>query len=209
MVISELVKKIEGIKKGKSFSPFIDYMVFPRYRKILSQQRIDFSFPLTVLVGKNGTGKSSVLHAMYGAPEGQNVANFWFGTAVDPVETGNIVDVEEEDEAAPSKKKLQQEQKAAFWYGYQDGNVGRQAIKQRVRRERGEAFEDQENWEPTRPIKAYGMTLIPSAAGKAERHPQIKMKVSYLNLRYHLSAFDRCFNFLSVHSLKRFEKTRG
>ncbi len=202
-----LIDKIQGMKRGRCFTPYIDYIVFPRYRTIAPKQRIDFRFPLTVLAGRNGTGKSSVLHALFGAPRGKSVANFWFGTAVDPVERGEMGEVEEEDSAG-TKKKLTEVQKAAFWYGYMDGNLERQAIKQRVRREKAKAYEDQENWEPTRPNESYGMTPIPREGGRRERHPQIDMEVGYLNLRYLLSAFDRCFNFWSESSRKRFRDTQ-
>ena len=201
LAIPELIQKITGMKNGRDFSPYIDSIVFARYRRIKPMERIDFQFPLTVLVGRNGTGKSSALHALYGAPEGQSVANFWFGTAVDPVDVGAEVEVEEEDEQG--KKKLTEEQKAAFWYSYRHDGQERQAIKQRVRREKAKAFADQENWEPTRPNETYGMKLLPGRG----RHPQIQMTVRYLNLRYHLSAFDRCFNFWSEASRRNFRRS--
>lgn len=212
--LPSLLKEIKAHQSKGKFSPYIDYIIFPRYRSILPNQRIDFEFPLTVLVGRNGTGKSSVLHALYGAPLNNNVSQYWFGTAVDPVEKGAIEEVEDEDEDGV-KKKLREEQKAAFWYGYRDGKIERQAIKQRVRRENASGFEQHENWEPTRPIETYGMTPVPREGKKRPRHPQIEMSVDYLNLRFVLSAFDRCFNFWSESSRKRvlgsrrWQKTRG
>ena len=44
-----------------------------------------FDFPMTVLVGKNGSGKSSTLHALFGSPNGYNLGDFWFSTEVDPI----------------------------------------------------------------------------------------------------------------------------
>ena len=38
---------------------------------------------MTVLVGKNGSGKSSTLHALFGSPNGYNLGDFWFSTEVD------------------------------------------------------------------------------------------------------------------------------
>lgn len=204
--IAELVAKLQGVKKGTAFSPYIDFIVFPRYRGIGFGQRIDFGFPLTVLVGRNGTGKSSILHALSGAPYGENVARYWFGTAVDPVELPDIGEVEE-DETAGGKKKLREDQKAAFWYGYRDGGTERQAIKQRVRRERAAGLEDREYWEPTRPNESYGMRPIPRSGNRRDRSPQIKMPVQYLSLRYHLSAFDRCFHFLSTAAIATYQRT--
>ena len=40
---------------------------------------------MTVLIGKNGSGKSSTLHALFGAPQGYTCSDFWFSTDVDPI----------------------------------------------------------------------------------------------------------------------------
>lgn len=54
-------------------------------KKFRKNVRIDFSFPFTMLVGKNGTGKSSVLHAIYGMPANSSTGEYWFTTDVDPI----------------------------------------------------------------------------------------------------------------------------
>lgn len=41
-----------------------------------------------MLVGKNGTGKSSVLQAIYGCPQNKSTGDYWFSTDVDPIEDG-------------------------------------------------------------------------------------------------------------------------
>lgn len=63
MDIERLVKEIQEEKIKGRFQNYIEYMQFPKYKNLKENTRIDFSFPLTMLVGKNGTGKSSVLHA--------------------------------------------------------------------------------------------------------------------------------------------------
>lgn len=78
--------------------------------------KINFSYPLTVLVGRNGSGKSSVLHALYGAPENKSCADFWFSTEVDPIR--------ESDE--PNR----------FFYGYREDKKSeiKEVMKRRIRR---------------------------------------------------------------------------
>ena len=88
MDIERLVKEIQEEKIKGRFQNYIEYMQFPKYKNLKENTRIDFSFPLTILVGKNGTGKSSVLHAIYGAPSGQSTGDFWFSTQVDPIKDG-------------------------------------------------------------------------------------------------------------------------
>ena len=195
MAASELKTLIDTLKRmkiGNQFSPFIDYIVFPKYRQIIPNQRIHFHFPLTVLIGRNGTGKSSILHALTGAPMGKSVGRYWFGTSVDPID---------EPYGSGSKVELDESQRARFWYGYltKEGEE-RQAIKQRVRKEG-----DPDYWEPTRFAKKYGMT-IPPPAGK-NRHDQIQMASEYLSLRLYLSAFDKCFHFAAPQTLNAFQRS--
>ncbi|WP_020472277.1 AAA family ATPase [Zavarzinella formosa] len=191
--LRSLIETIKKMKNAKQFAPYIDYIVFPKYRRIAANQRIDFAFPLTVLVGRNGSGKSSILHALAGAPEGKSVGRHWFGTRVDPID-------EASDSATVGNHVLASEEQARFWYSYMDSGTERQPIKQRVGR-----GGDPDNWEPTRWGKKYGMTVPPDE--KDGRHPQIKMDSEYLSLRLYLSAFDKCYYFASTRTLLEFQKS--
>lgn len=188
--LKTLTETLRKMKAGGAFAPYIDYIVFPKYRRISPGQRITFGFPLTVLVGRNGSGKSSILHALAGAPEGRSVGRFWFGTKVDPIDEPTM--------GVGGKLKLDDAQRARFWYGYTQDGKERQAIKQRVRKEG-----DPDNWEPTRFAKKYGMTVEPPEG--ADRHDQIRMPADYLSLRLYLSAFDKCFHFVSSQTLLAFQ----
>lgn len=188
--INALVKTLKQMKASGIFSPYIDYIVFPKYRRMAENERINFEFPLTVLVGKNGSGKSSLLHALAGAPHGYSVGNYWFGTKVDPID--------ELPTSAGGKQKLAEEQRARFWYGYTQNNEECQAIKQRVRK-----IDDPDYWEPSRFAAKYGMTKKPPE-GK-DRHDQIRMDAIFLSLRLYLSAFDRCFHFMGGKTLIDFQ----
>lgn len=62
---------------------------FPNFRNLAADTTIKFDFPITVLLGRNGTNKSSVLHALYGAPRGNTIAEFWFETDLDAIPDTN------------------------------------------------------------------------------------------------------------------------
>lgn len=79
------VMEIEKMKAKGVFRNYIEYIKFPFYKNLIPNSKINFEFPLTVLVGKNGSGKSSTLHALFGAPMGYTCSNFWFSTEVDPI----------------------------------------------------------------------------------------------------------------------------
>lgn len=82
----EIDRKIQTIEKMKQqgvFKNYIEYIDFPFYKNLVPRTRINFIFPITLLVGKNGSGKSSTLHALYGAPLNKTCADYWFSTEVD------------------------------------------------------------------------------------------------------------------------------
>ncbi|AXT51356.1 ATP-binding protein [Aquimarina sp. BL5] len=140
--------------------------------------KITFDFPLTIFIGQNGCGKSSSLHALYGAPDRYTPYQFWFDTKVDPVDYYN------------NKKK-----RHSFWYGFVDDNgVEKEVLKARIRREN-----DPNYWETSRPLKWAGMK---TRKNKNDRDSPIKKKVVYLDFRAELSAFDKFFYFGNVKDRK-------
>lgn len=191
--LPKIINTVAKMKNaGNVFTPYIDYMVFPKYRRVFPDERIHFDFPLTVLIGRNGSGKSSLLQAIAGAPFGKSLGRFWFGTEVDPID---II-------TTPSgKRTLTADEQARFWYSYKLNGEEKQPVKQRVSRPG-----DPDNWEPTRWAKKYGMTVKPS---NDDRHEQIQMDSHYLNLRLFLSAFDRCFHFMSESTLSSFQRSNA
>ncbi len=190
--IDKLVASICKAKAAGTFQPYIDFIQFAKYRGFEAGTRISFEFPLTVLVGQNGSGKSSVLHALSGAPEKSSVGNYWFGTDLDPIDTDEP-DTRRRTALAPSAK-------SAFWYGYTKNGVKHEVLKMRIRRPG-----DPDYWEPSRPVKQHGMQLLP---GK-KRSPAIAMDVTYLNFKTQLNAFDRCFYFYPESILKQTAKTKN
>jgi len=183
--LTEEVAKIEE-NRGKYYTVYPGYIAlirFPRFKNISDGARIDFTFPVTALVGSNGSGKTSVLNALYGAPAGKSTGKYWFSTKVDPIEEG---------EGSPSR----------FIYGYLNRSFRSivETRKARVRKERYGRLETN-YWEPTKESPGDGMLTPVLKEGKKyvgrskDRWNPVSRKVLYLNFRRELSAFDKYFYF--------------
>lgn len=164
---TQLISSIISAKNANTFLRYIDFIQFPFYRNIELDTRINFDFPLTVFIGQNGCGKSSCLHAIYGAPDRYTPYRFWFDTKVDPV---NYYD--------------DQRKRHSFWYSFIEGNEIKQVIKARIRRKN-----DPNYWETSRPLAWAGME------SRKKRDKPILKNVVYLDFRSELSAFDKYFYF--------------
>jgi len=168
--LPQLISTIGAIKTAGQFQQYIDFIQFPFYRNVEIDTRITFDFPLTVFIGQNGCGKSSVLHALYGAPRGKTPYEFWFDSKVDPVEYYD-----------DNRKRH------SFWYSFVSiDNSIKEVIKARIRREG-----DPNYWETSRPLVWAGMT---PRDGQGRDQPLDK-PVLYLDFRAELSAFDKFFYF--------------
>jgi hypothetical protein len=163
----------------KKLEPYVRHIRFPQYKNLAADTRVDFTYPISALVGANGTNKSSILRALYGAPGHNNLGNFWFSTSTDPIaETGE----------GPS----------CFIYGHWNNATQQvvEVLKTRVSKE-----EDPDYWEPSRPIVRYGMDRMPPVVPGEDlpegrsmtRWNAISKNVVYLDFRAALSAFDKFF----------------
>lgn len=177
----DLLKVIGIITKLKASSQckkYIDFIQFPFYRNVDLDTRINFEFPLTVFIGQNGCGKSTCLHALYGAPVNHTPYEFWFDTDVDPVTYYN-----------------EQRKRHSFWYSYKDADKKvKEVIKARIRR-----GEDPNYWETSRPLTWAGMKKV---ANRNDRDKPIAKSVVYIDFRAELSAFDKFFYFGDVKGIK-------
>lgn len=166
------IAAIKKMKQNGIFHKYIEYIVFPYYKNLVQGTKIHFEFPVTILVGKNGSGKSSTLHALYGAPYWKSCSDFWFSTEVDPIEeTGG-------------------EGKNRFFYGYKEDKVSeiKEVMKTRMKRGSKTKEEDPDYWETSKPIKKDGMVA-------QKRNDPVKRNVVYLDFRAEVSAFDKIFHF--------------
>jgi predicted ATPase len=159
---------------ARALGPYISYIRFPHYKNLTPDTRINFEFPITALVGVNGTNKSSILRAIQGAPGNENLGVYWFSTSIDPIaETGST--------------------RNSFIYGYHHEGANKvvEVLKTRVKKE-----QDPDYWEPSRAIASYGMTKMddPAPGNKSKtRWDTISKPVVYIDFRQSISAFDRCF----------------
>lgn len=183
---NNLIKEIVKIKESGGYKKYIEYIVFPFYKNLVPNTRINFDFPLTVLVGKNGSGKSSTLHALFGAPLGKTCGDFWFSTEVDPIAESGA--------------------RNRYFYGYKnDKNTEtKEVMKTRMKRGSKTKKEDPDYWETSRPIKKDGMK-------KTNRNKPVERDVIYLDFRAEVSAFDKVFHFSreDLDSRKKLLRTRS
>jgi predicted ATPase len=172
----DVEKTLRNLLSTKQLEPYIRHIRFPHYKNLQAKSRLDFTYPLTALVGANGTNKSSVLRALYGCPGNNNLGNFWFSTKVDPIEdTGG---------------------RPRFIYGFINPHLDRavEVIKTRIHKE-----SDPDYWEPSRPLIGDEMEPMPPLLGLQEpgrsktRWDTIAKPVVYMDFRSEISAFDKYF----------------
>lgn len=165
------------------FPGYITHIRFPRYKNITPGSRVNFDFPITALVGANGSGKTSVLNALYGAPIRNSTGQYWFSTKVDPIEEG---------EGSPNRFIY-----GHFNQGYKNVVETRKARVKKIRNGR----EDPNYWEPTKESPGDNMLVPKITSNKKiegrslDRWNPVSRKVLYINFRKELSAFDKYFYF--------------
>ncbi|MFB9246079.1 AAA family ATPase [Massilia antarctica] len=189
--MSSLQQQLSQMHVAKQFEPFITHIRFPKYKNLAPNTRIEFNHPITVIVGANGTNKSSVLRALYGVPDYSNLGMLWFSTSIDPIEEGDG-------------------ERNCFIYGHfnQDAKRVTEVLKIRIKKD-----EDPDYWEPSRPYAKYEMEMIPRVgtpppgAGKTRWNP-IKKKMEYVDFRASLSAFDKFFYYGELRDKSNTQKDK-
>ncbi|RRG00564.1 MAG: hypothetical protein DUD28_13190 [Lactobacillus sp.] len=177
--IKALIQELETCKQNNEFNKYIDEIYFPFYKNFTEFSKISFDFPLTVLVGKNGSGKSSILHALYGCPKDKTPSYFWFSTATDPIKEGN------------GKNKVH-----CFVYSYQsNGKLNQVVMKRSPRPGTSTKRKDPDYWETDKPYRKYRTQVT-------RRCPPLNESVIYIDFRQELSAFERFFYFGNIDDLK-------
>ena len=165
----------------EQFNPFITKICFYNYKNLEYGSTINFTHPITAIVGPNGANKSSILQALYGCPSGKSIGHYWFNTAIDPIEEVEL------DENRP---------RVIYYYcreGKKDTattcpcvNLYRAPRKESVTKKN-----DPDYWEPGRAVKQYNMNLPEDGQ---RRWAPIKKSVIYLDFRNILSAYDIMFH---------------
>ncbi|WHU46820.1 AAA family ATPase [Gordonia sp. L191] len=181
--ISALRREFE---RGKC-EPFIRQIRFPRFKN-LRYQEIDFTYPITALIGSNGTNKSSILRAIQSCPDQYNIGDFWFDTTLDPIDE-------------PSDSGDEGPQRYIHTYLTPSGATA-EVIKSRVLK----ASRGLDYFETERPRARDGMSKMPDPGDPADsslrnktRWSPIKKNVTYLDFRQELPAYDILMHFSWRH----------
>jgi len=193
---NNLLSDIKGMFDRDSnrtvFKKIIEYIRFPFFKNFEKDLKVNFSFPITFIVGQNGSGKSSLLHALYGAPRNYSIATYWFDTALDPIEYIKT-------------------NRHCFIYSYyaEYSRKNVEVIKLRIQvRDKKTKKIDLDYWEPSRPYKKYYMTPpqvsddVRDTSPTKDRWNPITKSVYYMDFRYSLSAYDKYFYFGSKPNTK-------
>ncbi len=185
------IEVLRRLLNQQKLEPYIRHIRFPQYKNVEPFTKIDFTFPITALVGANGTNKSSLLRALYGAPGNNNLGNYWFSTEIDPIVEGDQF---------PN----------CFVYGYFNSYTNNivEVLKTRVKKEG-----DPDYWEPSRPIQRYEMDKMPTSDGEDPNRSKTRWKaisknVEIIDFRHALSAFDRYFYYGDFSREKTFSEKK-
>lgn len=180
------ITSLERIFSSPIIEPFIRKLVFTNFKNIAPKQELTFDYPITVLVGPNGTNKTSALVALYGAVPNKTLAKYWFTTPL--------------DRANPNENKSEPYQ--SYFYTYKDGKNTAEVLQVNNQR----ANRNVDYWESDRPKKHFGMNTdidsIVSSNKVQTRWNKINKNVLYINFRSELSAFDRCLYHANMPSKK-------
>lgn len=174
--LEKLIAEAKKFDPDKPTDGFIREATFTNFKNIEPGTKLAFRFPITAIVGANGTGKSSILHALWGMPRGYSTSRFWFSTAVDPIAAGDT---------PPS-----------YWYEHWIPKLKTFVQTRKVRGTKRHGY-----WEPARALTRDGMKALGPIEDKekpyrtAERWNPVARVPLYINFKAEFSAFDRYFYF--------------
>lgn len=166
--VQENFKTLSQMLKANAIKDYIHYIDLATFKNFERASRINFVHPITVLAGKNGLGKSSCLHALYGVPLNKNIGTFWFSTAVDPIRERGSAD------------------RNRYYYGY--GENRKEVLYSRIDRPGKPDY-----WETSRPLKLLGMKKIEDEG--ITRNSPVRKNVEYIDFRSELSPYDQYYYF--------------
>lgn len=212
-----IIKEVRDRLEKGNFEPFIRSIVFPKFKNIAPESTIEFTYPITAIVGGNGTNKTSILRALEGAPEGMSIGLKWFTTNVDLRLSSSFEDESNDpNRILPKRENLSEEERQCFFYRYRlpSGKLA-EVLKARIKR-----YNDPDYWEPSRPVKKYGMEILnyndiaPCDRGlisgkknevptlkniedKTVRWAAVEKEVIFFSFKYTIPAFDLHYEFFN------------
>lgn len=181
-----LIHAVEKKFKDRDFDKFIHDVTLSKFKSFAPGTKIEFKFPVTVLVGHNGGGKSSLLHAVWGMPLKHSTSRFWFSTPVDPI-------------------KYDAQDQNRYWYSHYIKKIKRIAESRKISGNKRHGY-----WEPSRPSQREGMqkmppktpALEPFMSPTGDRWSAVDRTPHYFNAKEQSSAFDRFFTSVPFASME-------
>ncbi|MCC1498269.1 ATP-binding protein [Alcanivorax sp. 1008] len=176
--IKRLVTTLSGFYPGAPMLRYISHIRFPNFKNIAKDEELKLNFPLIALVGANGSGKSSILHALYGAPKDQSTSRFWFSTDLDPIS---------DNKSNPSR----------YIVGHWNDSVSKIVETRKARVSKPARLD---YWEPTKRTSGDHMEKVPpvkpgiTGLSKDRWNPPEK-DVVYINFKCEFGSFDKYFYF--------------
>ncbi|MCQ9344283.1 AAA family ATPase [Corynebacterium kozikiae] len=180
---------LREMQEKRIFKNMIGEIRFPKYKSLSSSFKIEFSFPITAILGPNGTNKTSILRAIQACPEGTSLSDYWFDTELDKVEL----------DADSSASRQSNPSRYIYSYGLPSGAKA-QVIKVRINnKKRGDDY-----WETSKPRITDGMERVPADEDvdpkdrpfkNKTRWLPLKKPVLYLDFRSQIPAYDIQMNF--------------
>ncbi|MFJ2350543.1 ATP-dependent nuclease [Glutamicibacter sp. NPDC087673] len=173
--------KIKNELKKGNYEPYLRHIRFPLYKNITPNTKIEFTHPITAIVGPNGASKTSILRAIEACPDQVSLGNYWFTTSLDPI--------------SPS-------QRYRYIHGYNAGsNRLVESVKSRISR-----TGNPDIWEPSRPLTGPDdqMERMPDIGDTEEADLDFRVKtrwkaidknVKYIDFRKDIPAFDLFYHF--------------
>ena len=145
--MSDVQAQLASMWGAKAFEPYLHHIRFPLFRNLEEGLSIEFSHPITAIVGPNGTNKSSILRALQGCPDYENIGRYWFGTVLDVIGSG---------------------ERHRFVHGRWSDSAGAvvEVMKTRIQRRGKKTSTDPDYFEPSRPILGDGMARMPMIVGQ-------------------------------------------
>ena len=172
-VSDRVIAELEKAFSREQFEPFIRQIRFPHYKNLEPGLSIKFDFPVTAIIGANGTNKTSILRALQACPDQYSISDYWFDTDLDFIDSSNG------------------RQRYIHSYRVPSGRLA-EVIKTRIQK----AKKGEDYFETARPRVADGMAKMPMSAPEDSeyrnetRWKPIDKNVVYLDFRSLLSAYD-------------------
>lgn len=176
----EYVEDIHSAYGRGQYDPMITDISFLNYKNVSNSAKLEFNFPVSLIIGPNGTNKTSILRALESCPGRKSLSDYWFDTKLDPI-------------------SMSESQKPEYFYSYSiPGNKNDITPQVRYRRALKRGREDRDYFETARPspklkMKRVKFSEIPADLAdyhKTSRWKPVDKEVIYIDMRQRVSAYD-------------------